>query len=71
MYQNIFLTQNEMSKYLDIFFRCYLEIFKPDNHERKDAGLSGFLNKTMFSSFKSCGNSGSESAVMSATGTFS
>lgn len=45
------------------------EIFRPDNQERSDAGFNGFFSKTMLSSFKRCGSSGSESAVISATGT--
>ena len=45
------------------------EIFRPDNQERSDAGFNGFLSKMMLSSFKRCGNSESESAVINATGT--
>lgn len=45
------------------------EIFRPDNQERSDAGFNGFFSKTMLSSFKRCGSSGSESAVINATGT--
>lgn len=54
-----------------LYLNDYLEIFSPDNHERSDAGFSGLRNKTTFSSFKRCGSSGSESAVISATGTLS
>jgi hypothetical protein len=49
----------------------YFEIFNPDNHARSEAGLSGFFKSTTFKSLTRCGNSGSESAVISAAGTFS
>ena len=45
------------------------EIFRPDNQERSDAGFNGFFSKMLLSSFKRCGNSESESAVINATGT--
>lgn len=57
--------------FLKIQIRDYLEIFKPDNQARNEAGLSGFFSNTTFKSLTRCGSSGSESAVINAIGTFS